>query len=243
MTNILDQIAVNRPLAGFRPTTVHDFFVLRLALKLGEPAAAGHYAELAGSHSEDTLRLAYRRAAGHGNPPRELAKLFHLELGAVREQYDHAQADRLLAIKVERRSVAVAVFVGDKLDYHDVRNLSSQPDKADASTIGFLTWVIGNFEIESAALEQMTSGDRIRRAILNQAILTMLRTNSIPVWEVSKRDLLEAYGHPPLRTRIELRKTTHSILWSMFNTEKPDGQELDAASLGLYVQTERLFLH
>jgi len=33
------------------------------------------------------------------------------------------------------------------------------------------------------------------------------------------------------------------MLWSMFNTEKPNCQEIDAASLGLHVQTERLFLY
>ena len=82
------------------------------------------------------------------------------------------------------------MFVGSRLDFHDIRNLSSQPDKAESSAIGFLNWVISSFEIESAALERMTNGNEIRRAVLNQAILSMLRTSAIPVWEVGKWTLL-----------------------------------------------------
>jgi hypothetical protein len=53
--------------------------------------------------------------------------------------------------------------------------------------------------------------------------------------------LLEAYEHPPLRSRVELRRAASTILWSMFNTETPNCQELDAAAIGLYIQTERQF--
>jgi len=233
MTSIFDRLAVRRPLAQFRPTTVRELFVLRLAQKLGEPAAAQHYAELARGH----------RTLNHGHSPRDLGRSFHVELASAREQNGHAHTERLLAIKVERRSIAVAVFVGSTLDFHDVRHLSSQPEKAESSAIGFLSWVISSFDIESSALERMTNGNEIRRAVLNHAILTMLRASAIPVWEISKRELLEAYGYPPLRSRVELRQATHTMLWSMFNTEKPNCQEIDAASLGLHVQTERLFLY
>ena len=241
--NILDQMAVKRPQAWYRPTSARDLFVLRLAQKLGEPAAAQHYAELAHRHSDETLLLAYRRTLNHGHPARDLGRSFHVELASARAQNDQNQTDRLLAIKVERRCIAVAIFIGTKLDFHDLRNLSSQPEKAEASAIGFLNWVIGSFEIESATLERMTNGNEIRRAVLNQAILNMLRASSIPVWEVGKRELLEAYGHPPLHTRLELRQAVEKILWSMFNTDKPDCQELDAALLGLHIQTERMFLY
>lgn len=241
--NILDQMALKRPQAWFRPATVRELFLLRLSQKLGEPAAADHYAELARGYTDETLLLAYRRTLNHGHSPRDLGRSFHVELASAHEQSDHTQTDRLLAIKVERRSIAVAVFVGSKLDFHDVRNLSSQNEKAEASAIGFLNWIISSFDIESATLERMTNGNEIRRAVLNQAILNMLRASAIPVWEASKRELVEAYAHPPLRSRVELRQAVQTILWSMFNTEKPNCQELDAASLGLHVQTERLFLY
>jgi hypothetical protein len=242
MVTILDQMAVRRPQASYRPANVRELFVLRLAQKLGEPKSAEHYAELANSHSDETLLLAYRRSMNHGHPARDLARSFHVELASARAQGSHDQTDRLLAIKVERRCIAVAVFVGGKLDFHDKRILPAQPDKADASAIGFLSWVITNLEIESATLERMTNGNEIRRAILNQTVLNTLRASSIPFWEVNKRELLDAFGHPPLQTRGELRQSVQTILWSMFTSDSPDSQELDAAAVGLYVQTERLFL-
>ena len=153
-----------------------------------------------------------------------------------------SEDDSLLAIKVERRSIAVAVFVGNKLDYHDVRHLRAEPDKADSSAIGFLNWVIGEFSTTSAALERMTNGNQIRRAGLNQAVLAALRENIVPVWEIDKKSLFAAYGYPPLESRADLRQVAHTIMWSMFNTPVPSPQEIDAAALGLHIQTERLFL-
>lgn len=243
MMSILDQMTVKRPQSSFRPTTVRQLFVLRLAQKLGESAVAEHYAELARCHSDETLLLAYRHTFNHGHPPRDLARNFHVALASAKEQESEDQTERLLAVKVERRSIAVALFVGTRLDFHSVRHLSSHADKAEGSAIGFLNWAIDNLEIGSAALERMTNVKEIRRTVLNQAILDIMRGNTIPVWEVSKRELLETYGYPPLRSRIELRQAAHEILWALFNTDKPGCQEVDAAALGLHVQTERLFLH
>jgi hypothetical protein len=242
MMSILDQVAMKRPLAGFRPTNARELLILRLAQKLGEPAAASHYAQLAAERSIETLLLAYRRAVNHGTPPRDVATRFHVELALAKDQDYRSREERLLAIKVERRSVAIAVFIGGKLDFHDVRNLSSQAEKAVTSALGFLRWVVGNYEIESATMERMTNGNEIRRAVLNQAVLDMLRSSGIPIWEASKRELLEAYSHPPLQSRQELRQAALSILWAMFNTDKPGLQEIDAGALGLHVQTERCFL-
>jgi hypothetical protein len=241
--SILDRVAREGLRNQFRPTTARDLFILRLAQKLGEPFAIEHYIELAAEHSDETLVLAFRRTFSHTRPPRDVGRQFHVELVAAREQHNHIKTGRLLAVKVERRSVAVAVFVNNALDFHDVRQLSSQADKAETTAIGFLNWVIGNFDIESAALERMANGNQIRRAVLNEAIIGMLRNVAIPVWEVNKSHLLEAYGYPPLRSRLELRQAAKAILWSMFNSDKPNNQEIDAATLGLHVQTERLFLY
>jgi hypothetical protein len=242
MMRILDRMTVKRPLTCFRPTTARELLVLRLAQKLGEPAAVKHYAELARQYNDDTLLLAYRKTLNNGHPPHDLARAFHTELAALRRQDDRSHASCVLAIKVERRCIAVAVFIGTRLDFNDMRTLGAHPDKADSSAIGFLRWVIGSFDIESAALERMTNGNEIRRAVLNKTVLNVLRESSLPIWEVSKQDLFDAYGYPQLRSRMELRQAATGILWSMFNTDTPNCQELDAASVGLYVQTERQFL-
>ena len=92
MTRILDQMAVRRPLARYRPSSVREMFVLRLAQKLGEPAAAEHYAELAHQYSDETLLLAYRRALNHRALPADLGRNFHVELASARDQTDRADA-------------------------------------------------------------------------------------------------------------------------------------------------------
>src|SRR5262249_41638042 len=193
------QVNPRRTMFGFRPTTQRALFVLRLAQKLGEPAAADHYAELARHHNDETLLLAFNRTMNHGHPPRDLPRRFHEYLTNVREQGQRSQGDdggqnRLVAIKVERRSIAVAVFIGMRLDYHDVRHLRAEPEKADASAISFLNWVLGEFEIGSATMEDL-NGSEIRRAGLNRTSPPALRDLTIPVWQVSKANLLAGYCH------------------------------------------------
>lgn len=247
--SILDRVTVRPPQSRFRPITQRALFVLHLARKLGEPEAAEHYAELARQHSDETLLLAYRRTLNHGHPSRDLARSFHVELATAREQDPRQRQDgegnrlgNLLAIKVERRAVAAAVFVGDKLDHHDARSLSSQQEKAQASALGFLIWILREFDITSATMERMTNGNEIRRAQLNGAILQLLQSETIPAWEVSRRELMEAYGHPALQTREQLRQAADGILWSMVAADQLSPPEIDAAALGLHVQIERLFL-
>jgi hypothetical protein len=244
---ILNQLAARRPQTSFRPTSVRALFVLRLARKLGEPAAAAHFADLARKHSDETLLLAYSRILNHGHPPRDLGRAFHDELANTREQDSAASRNgnggptSFVAVRIERRRVAVAVFVGTRLDFHDIRHLRAEPDKANASAISLLTWVVGEFGISSAAVERLDSGDEIRRAGLYRAVLTTLREDLIPVWEISRAELFDGYSYPPLSNRAILREAAHNILWPSFNNPEPSPQEIDAAALGLYVQTERLF--
>lgn len=241
--NILDQVADRRTKSSFRPTTVRELFLLRLAQKLGDAPAVQHYAELCRGHNDETLLIAYRRTMNHGHP-RDLGRRFHEELERTREQVDHnSGCERLLAIKVERRCIAVAVFVGPRLDFHDRRYLSSDPEKAEASAVGFIGWVIRNFDIQSAALEQAGDTGELRRGVLSRTVLSILRAELLPVWEIKRGELLAGFAHPSLRSRADLQNATQTILWSMFNSDQPDRAEIDAAALGLYVQVERLFLH
>jgi hypothetical protein len=72
-------------------------------------------------------------------------------------------------------------------------------------------------------------------------VMATLRDHALPVWEVSRRELLDAYGHPALRSRTELRQVVTSITWQMQAQAGSDSQILDAAALGLMVQIERIF--
>lgn len=239
MNNILDHIAASARFSEFRPKTLREFFALRLAEKLDDVRAARHYLDLTEEHAEARLLSAYFKARVGCDDTGDLARCFHVELARGNEYANGSNGPllKLAAIKIERRSVAAAVFNGEHLDYTQVRQLSSSHEKAEASATGFVNWICGNFAIESAALESMPAASAIQRSVLTRSIITELRTSAITVWEVPKPQLLHAYGYPPPKARKELREAVHSI-WPILND---DTGVLDAAALGLYVQTERLF--
>ena len=146
---------------------------------------------------------------------------------------------RLAAFKIERRTLAAAVFVGERLEYADLRQLASDPQRSESSAIGFVQWIIEAFHVESVAMERTDSGGPSRRGFLTQMIGGSLHADGIAVWQVQKKDLLSAYGIPPLRTRRELRTIVHNF-WPVMPAANIHGSTLDAAALGLYVQIRRL---
>jgi hypothetical protein len=148
---------------------------------------------------------------------------------------------KLAAIKVERRSVSVAVFIGQRLDYTQQHQLASLFEKAQGSAVGFINWVITTLDIQSAAIEKVPPGKAIRRSLLTDAVIATLRGNGIPIWETGKLELLEAFGVPPLASRREMREVIFSI-WPVLPSKDGKALVLDAVALGLYVQTERKFL-
>jgi hypothetical protein len=77
--------------------------------------------------------------------------------------------------------------------------------------------------------------------VLHDAICGALRQFILPIWEIPRTALLEAYGHPPLKSRRELRQIATTI-WPVLAGTHAKVFIQDAAVLGLYVQTERLFI-
>jgi hypothetical protein len=220
-----------------------ELFALRLAQKVGDETAAEHYLKLLSEHSQEKLLSAYLRALKPGAPP-TLARQFHSELRHGNGRLAASDDIRLISVKVERRSIAAVVFIGTHLDFTQVRHLSSIAARAESSAIGFLNWIISEFEIESAALECIRGQSGIRREVLSQKVLaSCIQARGIPVWQLSKSDLLKAFGHPSLHSRKQLREVVLSM-WPVLEDEAADNQQiLDAVALGALVQTERLFLN
>jgi hypothetical protein len=237
MPGILDRVAAQR-YNEFRPQTVREFFALQLARKLGDHSAARHYHELVEEHSEEGLLVAYRRAlAASGDHWGTLARNFHSSLTRVNGHGPSIDAARLLAIKIERRTVSAAVFLGRHPEDTETRHLSSVRAKAAASAVSFIQWLTNNFEIESAAIECVPANRELRRSTLHKMIIAVLRERMLPISEVPKSQLIASFGHPEPTSRREMREVTQSI-WPVLET---DTGILDAVSLGLYLQTERLF--
>ncbi len=241
MMSILDQVArTSIEFNHFRPKTTQEFFALRLAAKLGEGSAAQHYAKLAEHHSESQLLVAFHRATASGDGA-GVARRFHVELDRLRERNgSNLEKNRIAAIRVERRAVAVAILTAEHLEYTQPRQLASVPEKAIASAVSFVCRMIEKFPVTSVALESIPNGHEIQRALLQRAIVQALTGQSISIWEVSKADLFAAFGHPPLDARKQLREIA-SQLYPVLQEELGRPWTQDAAALGLYVQTERLF--
>ena len=246
MKPILDRFTPSKSASStFRPSTRQELFTLRIAARLNDAVAASHYAVLLSEYSEGQMICALRRtlkSSSGGN----LAKSFHVELSRSHGNGSYGNSSngkcsRLIAVRVERRSVAVAVFFGDHLEYADVRHLSSTKDKALESAIAFTEWIADQFPVDSAALELIPNGNEIQRRIISTAIIESLRARLMPIWEIGKSDLFQAFGHPPLKSRKELRAVVGDILPSLENV-KSKILIKDAVALGLHVQTERSFL-
>lgn len=232
---ILEQVAASY--GRFTPKSSDDYFALRVAQKLGDEKAASHYASLVSQNGKDALLVAYIRAKKRSRPGEDRAQRFHDELKGVNGQHIEASG-KLLALKVERRTVAAACFYGTRLEFTESRELSSDPAKAVSSAIGFLNWICQVFDSDSAALETEQDSE-IRRAALHHAIVASLRQQSFSIRETPKFEILRTFGVPAPRTRREMREVIGSI-WPILDSGRP--AVLDAAALGLYVQTERLFL-
>jgi hypothetical protein len=239
MSHILDRFATS---SHFSPQTAREFFALQLARKLGDEPTARHYAMLTDVHGEERLLAVFRRALRDCAEQREIAARFHVELEGSARNGHQTPVVRLAAFRIERRSIAVAVFLGEHLDYTQVRHLSSTRDKAGGSAVVFVRWILQGFRIQSTALETIPNGHEIQRAALAEAVRDVFRDAGLPVWEVAKQDLFAAFGFPPLRSRRELREVV-ACIWPVLDGGTGAPMILDAVALGLYVQTERLFLN
>ena len=241
MSHILDRMIPSEA-KFFRPSTPTEFVALRLAQKLGNAAEARHYLHLLEQHSLHRLLIAYQRAIAREIDDPKIH--FHSELDRLNgtSYGSNPSIQGLISIRVEGRSVAATIFHGEYLEYAQARQLSSSFAKAESSAVGFINWLLETMPVQSAALEIIPNGHEFKRSILNSAISRAIRDGGLSLWEVSKQDLLAAYGDPALSSRKELREIV-SQLWPVLNGGNSRIWIQDAIALGLYVQAERLFIN
>jgi hypothetical protein len=155
---------------------------------------------------------------------------------------DHSTSRRrVAAIRIERRAVAVALFSGEELDSVPlVRQLSSDGGKALGSAAMFIRHILEKRPFLAAAMEVLPPGDEVQRTQLDRVIIQVLTESpAISIWRVPKRDVIRAFGQPPLRFRGQVRETVESI-FPESNGSFGGHLIKDALALGLYCQTEYL---
>ena len=145
----------------------------------------------------------------------------------------------LAAFSVARRAVCISLF--RQLDIEDVliRQLPANERRAVDSVVGFLNQILEENRVAqfAFALPSDAGSERHRRILMNA--IELVRRRGIPRIEIPASDLLVAYGYPPLTRREQLRNVGRSI-WPALHSRAATRLPIDAALLGLHVQTERL---
>lgn len=143
----------------------------------------------------------------------------------------------LAAFKVFRRSATAAIFSNRGLEFIDIKHLSNDPAKATESLNRFVAWILESFRPELSAFGTDEEDKKPRTAMLTGVVESLLRDRGIPIWKVTDKELLDSFATPALTQKHELRQIARS-LWPQVGQEQLPA--LDAALIGLYVQTERL---
>jgi len=147
---------------------------------------------------------------------------------------------KLIAIRIRRRSVAAAVFLGRQLEYIEMLHLCNEPEIVTDSVRRFLAKIIESFRPADAALgaSRAPQGERVKA--LTRMTEEILSTAGIPVWKVDDKSLLESFAMPRLRNKQQLRPIVQSF-WPHLGNRQLAAYE--AAALGLHVQVDRLLSH
>lgn len=147
---------------------------------------------------------------------------------------------QLVALCVGPRSLALAVFVATRLEYTQVRELPSDGHKAETSALGFLGSVLDRFPDACFTIEcRRSRGMATRQALLVERIRSAIRTAAVPLWEIEPVSLFRAFAEPSCRSRTQYREIVAGI-WPNLSEQRAKRALLDAAGLGLFVQTKRL---
>jgi hypothetical protein len=147
----------------------------------------------------------------------------------------------LLSIRIERRRIAVAIFSGLRLEYHQVRELSSAEDEAKRTTQRFINWLVDVFDPALVVIEDAGAKEGTRRAELAHVVAGTLMLRRVPRVRIEPREVLGSFAVPGLRTKKSLRVIAESI-WPELPARHVHPATYDAAALGLHVQMKELFV-
>ncbi len=146
----------------------------------------------------------------------------------------------LAAVSIQRRSAAIAIFRKTHLEEMLTRQFPNDQAKAENAVIGFVRQVLERNRVGLIAIET-ADAKSARVGKFWQDATEVFHSESIPVQEVQTETLYQSFAVPPLRNRDQLRKIAQSI-WPELDNREFVRAALDAAALGLFVQTERLFV-
>jgi len=220
-----------------RPSTTDEYFALLLAARLNDLVAANHYVELCRKYAPSQILGAYQGCKDSLNR----ARAFHAELDRAEPlPPSFLPTARTAAIRVERRAVAIVVFAGDHLKHADGVHLSTSIDRARNTAAAFLEKIISKFRFETLAIEAIAGSPDVQRTQLLDDVRQIAHEAGLAVAEVAETEIFRSFGHPRLRARRDTREVI-STIFPVLDQASGRPWTYDAAALGLFVQTDRLF--
>jgi hypothetical protein len=146
---------------------------------------------------------------------------------------------KLVAIHVDRRSAAIAVFDNTQLEHVESRHLSSDKQAAERTLVEFIRRKLAQFETDRVALQALPIDATARARDLHSALVLALREDAVSIWHVPESAILNAFGVPALTSRHQLYQTVRGI-WPSLNSIGTARTVLGAAAVGLHFQTEHI---
>jgi hypothetical protein len=141
----------------------------------------------------------------------------------------------LLTIAIERRRVAVAAFAGLRLDYLQVRELSSIESEAGRTVQRFVAWATATFNPTRIAIESPPPTRADRRLYLHAVVRGTLTQSSAELVEVDPGQLRQHFTDLKLRTQREARAIADQLGPQLARyPEQPAAH--DAVLIGIHVQ-------
>jgi hypothetical protein len=147
---------------------------------------------------------------------------------------------KLAALAVERRTVAIAFFRNSHIEDLLIRHLPADLPRALISLSVVLNQVFERNSIEYFAFARLPEIASERQKQLSVLCIEQARAVGVPFVEVSEADIFAAYGFPALQRREQVRMVGKTI-WPSLDSKAATRSAVDAALLGLYAQIERLF--
>lgn len=146
----------------------------------------------------------------------------------------------LAAFSAERRMAALTFFTDTHLRETKTRSLPSTRVKAIGSVRELVTRSFEDERPEFVAIYWPVAKAGTRLLAYCDAVKEIADELGIPSVYVNDAALMSAYGHPPLARKEHVRRVGWAI-WPDLNYAKSKPAAVDAATAGLYVQTQRLF--
>jgi len=145
----------------------------------------------------------------------------------------------LAAFSAEKRVAAVAIFNSTKLEDIQLRHVPPDISKAAGSVREIITRTLERYRPGFVAIScpSQKAGTRVR--VLCDVAKSVASEFGIPSMEVDDSALRDAYGHPSLVRKEQVRRAGRTI-WPSLAGATSKRAVLDAATVGLFVQAERL---